>query len=126
MWLPLCSGQWYPGNERRQTNHWRVMKDPIRVSQRQIDEMHRLLRERIAPLGDPVKSCQADTAAAVDNEGHVNVARPLQKTHSAHFKTFCECQDWESKWNEDKNWCSISNQLDRYYTFPYNFDHEGF
>jgi len=25
-------------------NHWRIMKDPIRVSQRQIDEMHRLLR----------------------------------------------------------------------------------
>jgi len=102
------------------------MKDPIRVSQRQIDEMHRLLRERIAPLGDPTASCQSDTAAKVDNQGRVNVARPLQQTHNAHFKTFCECQDWESKWVEDQQWCAIDDQLERYYNRPYNFETKGF
>ena len=68
------------------------MKDPIRVSRRQLNEMHRLLRERIAPLGDPVKPCQQDTAADVDSQGRVNVARPLQSTTKVHYKSFCECQ----------------------------------
>ena len=68
------------------------MKDPIRVSRRQLNEMHRLLRERIAPLSDPVKPCQKDTAAEVDSEGRVNVARPVQSTTRVHYKSFCECQ----------------------------------
>lgn len=71
------------------------MKDPIRVSHRQIKEMHRLLRERIAPLSDPLKPCQKDTAAKVDSKGRVNTARPLQSTQKVHYKSFCECQGVE-------------------------------
>jgi len=124
--MKFYSGQWFENNNRKQTNHWRAMKDPIRVSHRQIAEMHRLLRERIAPLSAPVKPCQKDTAAAVDSEGRVNTARPLQSTHNAHYKTFCECQDWTSKWMEDQNWCQIDDQQERYYNRPYNFETNGF
>ena len=103
------------------------MKDPIRVSHRQIAEMHRLLRDRVAAVTDPVAACQADTSADVDTaSGKVNIARPLQSTHKAHFKVFCECQDWVSKWKEDQQWCEINNQMERYYNRPYNFETNGF
>jgi len=103
------------------------MKDPIRVSQRQIDEMHRLIKERIAPHNDPIRPCQPDTAAKKDptNPKHISVARPLQSNHIAHFKVFCECQDWGSKWIEDKRWCQ-QDQFDRFYSKPYNFETDGF
>lgn len=42
--VPPCYGRFTPGSNRGYTNHWRVMKDPIRVSHRQINEMHRLLK----------------------------------------------------------------------------------
>lgn len=103
------------------------MKDPIRVSQRQINEMHRLLKERIAPIDDPVRPCKPDTAAKPDPDDpeKVNVARPIMSNHYAHFKVFCECQDWRSKWEEDKAWCQL-DQLQRYYEQPYNFQTRGF
>jgi hypothetical protein len=105
------------------------MKDPIRVSNRQINEMHRLLKERIAPADDPINPCQPDTAAKpYDNDdSKVNVTRPLQSTHQAHHAVFCECQDWGSKWEEDKRWCRRNrDQLQRFYGQPYNFETEGF
>lgn len=125
--VPPCYGRWMAGNERRQTNHWRVMKDPIRVSQRQIDEMHRLLKERIAPLNDPVSPCQPDTGAKQDatDPSKVSVARPTQSTRPTHFKTFCECGDWGSKWKEDQAWCKNS-KMERFYNHPYNFEKEEF
>jgi len=104
------------------------MKDPIRVSKRQVNELHRLLKERIAPPNDPLKACQPDTAAKIDpeNPDRVNVARPLQETHLAHFKVFCECPNWRSKWNEDRQWCNqFPDQLERYYDHPYNFETDG-
>jgi hypothetical protein len=96
------------------------MKDPVRVHPRQIAEMERLLRERINP-----DSCEKDTAAKVDSDGHVSVARPLMQTNNVHFITFCECQDWPSKWPEDRAWCDLGNQNFRLYDHPYNFNTAG-
>jgi hypothetical protein len=124
--VPPCYGRWFAGNNRRQTNHWRVMKDPIRVSPRQIEEMHRLLRERIAPSDDPLRPCEPDTAAKQNpNSTRISVARPLQSTRGTHFKVFCQCDDWVSKFPEDQKWCEMS-KLDRLYRHPYNFETDGF
>jgi len=125
--VPPCYGQWFAGNDRRQTNHWRVMKDPLRISRRQLNELHRLLKERIAPINDPIRPCQADTAAKEhpDDANKVWVARPLQSTRPVHFKTFCECQDWGSKWPEDREWCRME-LMERLYDHPYNFESQGF
>ena len=114
-------------NNRANTNHWRVMKDPIRISQRQLNEMHRLLKKRIAPTDDPIRRCKPDTAARsyYGNTNWVNVSRPLQSTNDAHYKTFCECR-WKSRFTEDQEWCSDTNQLSRLYKHPYNFDQNGF
>jgi hypothetical protein len=97
------------------------------VTQRQIDEMHRLLKERIAPLDDPLASCQPDTAAKVneDDPTKISVARPLMETRDTHYKVFCECIDWPSKWPEDRAWCE-QGFMDRLYTHPYNFQTDGF
>jgi Eukaryotic-type carbonic anhydrase len=125
--IPPCHGKFIVGNNRENTNHWRVMKDPLRISKRQLKEMHRLLRERIAPLGDPISSCKPDTAAKVNQETEeVNVARPLQSTSKLHYITFCECDDWPSKWIEDQNWCSLENKRERFYDRPYNFVTDSF
>ena len=107
------------------------MKDPIRIHRRQLAELHRLIAERIAPNDDPVESsrCKPDTAAKVKRDPvnpnkfvEVDVARPLQSWERAHFKTFCECKDWVSKWPEDRNWCTIENMQERFYDKPYNYD----
>lgn len=122
--IPPCYGS-FVGSSRRQTNHWRVMKDPIRIHPRQLKEMQRLLAERIAPTNDPVNACKPDTAAKVEG-GKVIAARPVQYTHQAHYKVFCECKDWPSKWPEDREWCQISDINERFYENPYNFESPGF
>lgn len=125
--IPPCYGRFQPRSNRGNTNNWRVMKDPIRVSKRQIDELHRLLRERIAPPGDPLRPCQRDTAAKKTGHGKkISVARPLQSTRVAHFMVFCECENWGSKWEEDKSWCRQKNKTKRLYQHPYNFPTDGF
>lgn len=111
---PPCYGTvpdvWGELDGHENTNHWRVLKDPIRISMRQKNEMERLLRERIAPPDDRHAPCQPDTAAAVDNEGHVNVARPLQAQDPSHMPRFCGCGFWTSKWPEDRAWCQIGKE----------------
>eukprot|EP00540_Astrosyne_radiata_P002829 CAMPEP_0116847598 /NCGR_PEP_ID=MMETSP0418-20121206/14523_1 /TAXON_ID=1158023 /ORGANISM="Astrosyne radiata, Strain 13vi08-1A" /LENGTH=103 /DNA_ID=CAMNT_0004479061 /DNA_START=112 /DNA_END=423 /DNA_ORIENTATION=- len=103
------------------------MKDPIRIHQRQLDEMQRLLRERIAPPSSRFHACRPDTAAKVDPiTGNVQVNRPLMETKDQHVKVFCECKDWKSKWPEDQRWCDIQNITQRLYEHPYNYAHEGF
>jgi len=128
--VPPCYGQFNPDTlgSRGFTNHWRIMKDPIRVSRRQIKELHRLLRERIAPPDDPIRPCRPDTAAKPDPDdpSKVSTARPLQSYHEAHFKVFCECENWGSKWNEDKAWCQIQDKNERLFDHPYNYRTEGF
>jgi Eukaryotic-type carbonic anhydrase len=98
--MPPCYGKFLEAGDRKQTLHWRVMKDPIRVSRRQINEMHRLIKDRIAPKDSPVKSCKPDTGAAPDPEDpehKIIAARPLQNNNVAHFAVFCDCQSWGSK-----------------------------
>lgn len=128
--IPPCWGKFLSGGGRQQTNHWRVFKDPIRVSHRQIAEMHRLMRERIAPKDAPVKACKKDTAAATDptDPSKVITARPVMSTHDAHFEVYCECINWHSKWKEDLEYCqSLKNeQMVRFYDHPYNFPTTGF
>lgn len=103
-----------------------MIKDPIRIHQRQLDEMERLLRERIAPPDAQFNACQTDTALKVDADGHVFGARPLMNFHPVHAKVFCECKDWPSKWPEDRAWCQINNLNERFYDHPYNFMTDGF
>lgn len=130
--IPPCYGD-FDGSSRKGTNHWRVMKDPIRIHPRQLVELRRLIAERIAPKGDPVKECSPDTAAKVNIDPsrdpddpsryvEVNTARPLQSWDRVHFKTFCECKDWDSKWAEDRKWCRIENINERFFEKKYNFD----
>lgn len=124
---PPCYGKLTSG--RKQTNAWRVFKDPIRVTQRQIDEMHRLIRERIAPSTSPVNKCKPDTGAVVDSvTKEVNVARPLQKSVTANFATFCECENWRSHWIEDREWCRKyqGDKKARFYGNPYNWEQSTF
>lgn len=123
--IPPCYGNDTKAS-RRGTNHWRVLKDPIRIAESQLKELERLIRDRVAPQDDPVMPCQADTAAKVSEDGIVNVARPLMYTYEdAHRITFCECKDWESKWPEDRAWC-LDELEDRLFMKPYNFESDGF
>lgn len=130
--IPPCHGKLIE-ETRRNTNHWRVMKDPIRIHPRQLLELQRLLADRIAPPDDPVASCKPDTAAKVRRDPNnprkileVNAARPVQYTSEAHYETFCECKDWDSKWPEDREWCRTDDINERFYDKPYNFMTTGF
>mmetsp|Transcript_43747 Transcript_43747/g.49025 ORF Transcript_43747/g.49025 Transcript_43747/m.49025 type:complete len:438 (-) Transcript_43747:237-1550(-) len=125
--IPPCHGKRIEST-RRNTNHWRVMKDPIRIHPRQLTELKRLLADRIAPLDDSVVPCQPDTAAKVRRDPNdnrkileVTAARPVSYTTRAHYETFCECKDWKSKWKEDQEWCLIEDINERFYDKPYNF-----
>lgn len=85
---------------------WRFMKDPIKVHPKQIEELHRLLLERIAPKGSydgSSRECQPDTAAKEMDDGSAWAARNLQELDASgpgsdgHDNYFCECDDWGSK-----------------------------
>ena len=124
--IPPCYGPLTRAS-RHGSNNIRVMKDPIRIHPRQLDEIKRLLRDRIAPLGDPVASCQPDTAAGVSADGEVWAARPLQYETPFHFEVYCECDNWPSKWPDDREWCAkYTNLTERLYDFPYNYYTDGF
>jgi carbonic anhydrase len=129
MTYPPC----FTESNSERVNVWRFMKDPIKVHPRQIEEMHRLLRERIAPLGSyngSPKECTPDTAAKIYENGTVSVARPLQELDESgpgsngHDNYFCECDDWGSKIPEEREWCRKYRNDDeiRYVTNPYNDD----
>jgi hypothetical protein len=103
------------------------MKDPIKISRRQLDEMHRLLKERIVPIDDPIRPCQPDTAAGPyeGDDTKVNTSRPLIETSKVHYLSFCGCQDWKSDLQEDQDWCELDPMV-RFYEHPYNFPTDGF
>jgi hypothetical protein len=123
--IPPCYGP-YTSDSRTNTNHWRVLKDPIRVHPRQITEMERLIGNRIAgPTEDSEFACQPDTAAKVETN-KVSTNRPVQEYNRRHFKTFCECKDWPSKWPDDRAWCDIPTFQERFYDQPYNYVTTGF
>jgi carbonic anhydrase len=127
--MPPCYGKFETNSAKRaNTLGWRVMKDPIRVSHRQINEMHRLIKNRIAPKDSLRNSCKPDTGAAPHPDGDPDkiwVARPLQANENAHWGVFCECL-WRSHFWEDKDWCKIDDQNTKYFEHPYNFEHVGF
>jgi hypothetical protein len=86
--IPPCYGPRTKGS-RGNTTHWRVMKDPIRVHPHQIQEMERLIANRIADPSEVEEfRCKSDTAADVSPTGSVNVARPVQNFSRAHAMTF--------------------------------------
>lgn len=101
--------------------HWRVMKDPLRVHARQIAEINRLLAWRLDP-----DTCGLDSAGDISTDGNSIVAnREVQYYHDQHRKVFCECKDWPSKFQSDRDWCDRWEQdvnHDRFYTRPYSFD----
>lgn len=108
--------------------HYRVMKDYIRVHPSQIEELERLIAQRIAPKNSEKRSCRPDTAGKArgrSNGKAVDVNRPLQSTTEKHKNTFCECKDWKSKFGSDREWCEMSTRK-RFYDQPYNFDTDDF
>jgi Eukaryotic-type carbonic anhydrase len=104
-----------------ETVHWRLLKDPIRVHKRQIDELHRLLAWRLNP-----DTCKVDTAGVLSADGNrVEVNREVQYTHTQHREVFCECKDWPSHFSADNEWChkwQNDTTYDRFYKNPYSFD----
>lgn len=124
--VPPCYGKEQSGSNS-QSNLWRFMKDPIRINTRQIKEMHRLLRERIAPMDSLRNACQPDTAAKIEDDGTAWVARPMQKLDDTHDYYFCECEDWGTKIPEEIEWCASGNRERNYRWFenPYNYDNNG-
>lgn len=82
--------------------HWRVLKDPIVVAPSQIAQLQSLLVNRVDP-----NTCQPYTAARIDSDGSVNVNRPIQWRRPSHKLVYCECTDWESKGNLDKEYCKL-------------------
>jgi Eukaryotic-type carbonic anhydrase len=128
--IPPCYGKYFKDTPTRKNRHqtlaWRVMKDPVLISSRQLKEMHRLLKYRIAPPSSPVAACTRDSAAKMVGQERVDVARPLQETRDTHYMVFCECTNWRSTFEEDKNWCLHNSLEDRLYKWPYNFDSSGF
>lgn len=106
-------------------NHWRVMKDPIRVAEHQIRELERIMAWRINA------DCDASTAGKPreDNPDAVDVNRPLQELEKGHRLVFCECQDWPSKFPQDREWCNKWQTREpdiRLFENPYNWPQDGF
>lgn len=104
--------------------HWRAMKDPLRVHSRQIAELHRLLAWRVN-----ADTCNKETAGVVSSDGNtIELNREVQYYHTQHRKVFCECKDWPSKFQNDREWCHRWDEdvnHDRFYTRPYSFDSDG-
>ena len=118
-----------------QTVHYRVMKDPIRIAPVQLAELERLLAWRIAPKSsssssntDERAACQRDTAgrarSGTEDDAAMDFDRPLQGYSNSHEKVFCDCKDWDSKFQEDIEWCQL-DPTERYSTHPYNFASGG-
>lgn len=83
--------------------HWRILKDPIRVSPAQLRALNALLRQRLDP-----ETCEYATASIPRHPGaqkKVSVNRPLQTRTSRHKLVFCECENWTSKADPDISYC---------------------
>lgn len=82
--------------------HWRVLKDPAIVAPSQIEQLQRLLVDRIDP-----GTCQPYTAARIESDGSVFVNRPLQKWRPSHLLVYCECTDWDPTGQVDRAFCEL-------------------
>ena len=104
--------------------HWRLLKDPIVVNKRQIEEIHRLLAHRLNP-----DTCARETAGIVTPDGsHIATSREVQYKHDQHRFVFCECPNWPSKFKGDREWCRKHKEdtnYTRFYNRPYSFDTQG-
>jgi hypothetical protein len=130
-WLLKVGTEYYYRYEGTQTVppcrefvHWRIMKDPIRVHPRQIVELNRLLAWRRNPT-----TCDVDTAGVRSPDGNsVKLDRDIQYNHKGHRDVFCECKDWPSKFDGDKEWCKnweTDVNYDRFYSKPYSYPSDG-
>jgi hypothetical protein len=132
-WLLKVGSEYYFRYEGTQTTppcinkaHWRLMKDPIRVAPHQIKELERIIAWRIND------QCQADTAGKKRDDGNldaVDVNRPLQSYNELHRMVFCECQDWPSKFPQERSWCrnwKIRDPAIRFEQQPYNWQQAGY
>ena len=104
--------------------HWRNLKDPIVVNKRQIEEIHRLLAQRLNP-----DTCAQETAGIVTPDGsHIATSREVQYKHEQHRFVFCECPNWPSKFKGDREWCHKYKEdttYSRFYDRPYSFNTDG-
>jgi Eukaryotic-type carbonic anhydrase len=104
--------------------HWRTFKDPIRLHPRQIDELNRLLAWRLNP-----DTCQVDTAGKLsEDKNRVEMKRELSHYTTNHRMVFCECEDWPSKFESDKQWCrkwAKDTNYSRFYEHMYSFNSSG-
>jgi hypothetical protein len=132
-WLLKVGSEYYFRYEGTQTTppcinkaHWRLMKDPIRVAPHQIKELERIIAWRIND------QCQADTGGKKREDGNldaVDVNRPLQSYNELHRMVFCECQDWPSKFPQERSWCrnwKIRDPAIRFEQQPYNWQQAGY
>ena len=85
--------------------HWRVLKEPIKVSNKQLQAIHRLLKERIDPV-----TCKKETAAEPRGRSgeKVGVNRPIQTTTAKHKAVYCECLDWDPNGEADQAHCALT------------------
>jgi hypothetical protein len=80
------------------------MKDPIVVAPAQIRQLENLVSNRIDPI-----SCVKDTAGKSNGRDNiVDISRPIQSVTTGHKVVFCECIDWPSRKESDKEWCKLS------------------
>jgi Eukaryotic-type carbonic anhydrase len=110
-WLKRVETEYYFRYEGSQTVppcfsqsvHWRVMKNSIRVSPVQIQQLEDLIANRLNPI-----SCIIDTAgkSRSSNNKKVDVNRPIQSISPAHKLVFCECINWVSNISKDVAWCN--------------------
>lgn len=87
------------------TVHWRVLSRPIRVAPSQIDKLERLMVRRLDP-----DTCQRENAGKPRLPGNRlrDTNRPLQTTTPEHELVYCECIDWDSKRDADKEYCNMT------------------
>lgn len=81
--------------------HWRVLRNPVKVSAGQLNKLANLMKNRINP-----ETCQYDTAGKAEiGSSKLLYNRPLQTTTRGHKLVYCECDDWESQSLLDQHYC---------------------
>jgi Eukaryotic-type carbonic anhydrase len=86
--------------------HWRVLKDPVKVAPSQLRALEQLLIKRVDP-----GTCRRRTAGKVTSSGdRIAVNRPLQTIRQQHKVVYCECNDWRSASEKDRDYCERSDR----------------
>jgi Eukaryotic-type carbonic anhydrase len=84
--------------------HWHVMKNPIKISPRQL----RILENLTAKRQDPVTCKENSTVGKprVNVTSKVDVNRPIQLMSNRQYLAFCECVNWNPSIIENKIYCN--------------------